>query len=344
MPYNKILREDRFTTRDQPDGQQFDCWREYISPMINVSRAVESNHTPSGSGFVVDAKNYDLGKILIAEMSLGAQSYKHTADHIRASADHWVVTVRKKGFNVSRCGDRILQSSPGALELRSLAFPYSGTVTDTDAINVFLGRDAFSGLAEVLDRANHTIIKGNAPTLVREFLLNLENYLPSMRLSELSVVVESIAALIAASLEPTEKRLMDAQMPLATARFEVARRFVEAHLADSDLSADSVSQALGLSRRQIYHLFEKQGGVSNFIRKRRLAACHAAIANIADHRLIQTIAYKYGFGNPAQFSRQFRREYGYSPSEARQAKLAGHRPEPSPPRNFFEWLNQVREA
>jgi AraC-like DNA-binding protein len=337
------VREDTFTTRDMPEKEQFDFWREQVSPMLDVSRTNDARAAANG-GFVAEAKGYDLGKILIAQATMDSEAYVHTADHIRKSAsNHWLLTVRKKGFAVSRSGDRVLESTAGTLELRSLAFPYSGSSSETEALYVFLDRDEFSGMAAELDGANHTVLKGNTSTLVREFLLKVENYLPSLRLSELSVIHESISTLVAASMQPNESKMEDAQLPLAAARFELARRYIEAHLADPELNAERVSQALGISRRQIYYLFEKHNGVANFIRKRRLAACHNAIANIADHRLIQTIAYKYGFGDPAQFSRQFRREYGYSPSDARHAKLLGHRPDPSRPRTFFEWLNQVRK-
>ena len=318
--------------------------------MARAGRADNQRFTPSEAGpvspkagFFAEAKGYDLGKILIAEATVDAELYEHSAEHIRAnSTDHWLFTVRKTGFAVSRSGDRVVQSSPGTLELRSLAYPYIGSSSQTEALYVFLDRDEFSGLAQDLDGANHTLIRGNTSTLVKEYLLNLERYLPSLRLNELSVVVDSVSALVAATVEPTDKKMSEAQVPIAAARFELARRYIEAHLAAPELNADRVSQALGISRRQIYYLFEKQGGVANFIRKRRLAACHDAIANVADHRLIQTIAYKYGFGDPAQFSRQFRREYGYSPSEARQAKLHGQKLGQSAPRTFFEWLNQVR--
>ncbi len=342
MP-NRVIREDKFTTCDLPEKQQFEYWREQVAPMLNVSRPNEAEPVTSDVGFSAEARGYDLGKILIAEATVDAELYEHSSDHIRANAtDHWLFTVRKTGFAVSRSGDRVVQSSAGTLELRSLAYPYIGSSSQTEALYVFLDRDEFSGIAAELDGANHTLIRGNTSTLVREYLLNLEKYLPSLRLNELTVVVDSVSALVAATMEPTEQKVTDAQLPIAAARFELARRYIEAHLAAPELNADRVSQALGISRRQIYYLFEKHGGVANFIRKCRLAACHDAIANIADHRLIQTIAYKYGFGDPAQFSRQFRREYGYSPSEARQAKLHGLRPDQSAPRTFLEWLNQVR--
>jgi transcriptional regulator GlxA family with amidase domain len=71
------------------------------------------------------------------------------------------------------------------------------------------------------------------------------------------------------------------------------------------------------SRRKLYHLFERYGGVAHYIRSRRLAACHAAIVDPLETRQIYTIAYDHGFTDPAVFSRLFRAEFGYSPSEAR---------------------------
>src|SRR5690606_8041189 len=84
-----------------------------------------------------------------------------------------------------------------------------------------------------------------------------------------------------------------------------------------------LSKHLNLSRRQLYNLFSGYGGVAAYIRRRRLDASHDAIIDPTDPRQIQTIAYDAGFRDPAQFSRLFRAEFGYAPSEAREAVASG---------------------
>jgi len=68
---------------------------------------------------------------------------------------------------------------------------------------------------------------------------------------------------------------------------------------------------------------EPMGGVAAFIKQRRLKRIHAILADPRDRRPIAEVAYQHGFTGGAHFSRAFRRAFGYSPSEAREAREAG---------------------
>ncbi|MCM2472309.1 helix-turn-helix domain-containing protein [Rhizobium sp. CG5] len=103
----------------------------------------------------------------------------------------------------------------------------------------------------------------------------------------------------------------------SVSRIETACHYIDAHLAAADLGAERLCRVLAVSRRKLYYLFEPFGGVSRFIRERRLAACHRILRQGEDARLISTLAYDHGFSDPAHFSRLFRARYGYSPKEAR---------------------------
>ena len=80
---------------------------------------------------------------------------------------------------------------------------------------------------------------------------------------------------------------------------------------------------MGISRSRLYRLFEPYGGVNHYIQHRRLLHAYAALADPNDHRRILDIAEERGFDDAAEFSRAFRREFGYSPSEVRAASKAG---------------------
>ena len=54
--------------------------------------------------------------------------------------------------------------------------------------------------------------------------------------------------------------------------FDAARRFVQANLAESDLSPERVVESLAISRATIYRLFQHEGGLHAYIRHLRLRA------------------------------------------------------------------------
>src|SRR3984957_6530129 len=95
---------------------------------------------------------------------------------------------------------------------------------------------------------------------------------------------------------------------------------IERRLEDPDLSPALVAQSEGISERYLQKLFEgASDNFSHYVRERRLQRAWADLANPAEgHHTISEIAYRYGFGDSAHFSRTFRARFGLSPREFRQ--------------------------
>ena len=85
------------------------------------------------------------------------------------------------------------------------------------------------------------------------------------------------------------------------------------------LGAASIGAALKVSRATLYRLFEPHGGVASYLRERRLLRIHATLCAPGPRRSLAAIAEDHGFQSAAQFSRAFRAQFGYSPSEAASA-------------------------
>ncbi|MBB3060646.1 helix-turn-helix domain-containing protein [Microbulbifer rhizosphaerae] len=332
------IRADRFTTVTQQRRDQFAYWKEWVAPLVDIERDESTE-----GGYFASARGHDLGSLHFASSSMDPMQYRHTEDHVRASGiDHWCLAILKRGNEISRAGDRVLTSSAGSLQVRSFAYPFVGRSDGTSSACLFLSRDNFPDISDMLDAVHHIGVTGSLVEVLKEYIITLEDYIKTLRVSEISLVVESLTLLLSAALKPAANNIGVAEMPIAAGRFNLARKYIQRYLASPDLGANSICRTLGISRRQLYYLFERHGGVEKFIRQRRLAACCKAIADPMDHRLINTIACSYGFTNQALFSRQFRAAYGFSPTEARAAGLSGHRPEPSPPKTFSEWLLRTR--
>ncbi|MFC5632735.1 helix-turn-helix domain-containing protein [Streptomyces bullii] len=97
------------------------------------------------------------------------------------------------------------------------------------------------------------------------------------------------------------------------------RDFIDQHLGDPSLSPATVAAAHGISVRRLHQLFAAEGASpAAWIRHRRLERCRR---DLADPRLsgrsVQSIAARWGFTDPATFSRVFRRAYGMTPTDHR---------------------------
>ena len=75
-----------------------------------------------------------------------------------------------------------------------------------------------------------------------------------------------------------------------------------------NLTPARVAQAEGISERYLQKLFEGVGdNFTRYVRERRLQRAWADLSNPTEaHRSISEIAYRYGFGDSAHFSRTFR--------------------------------------
>ncbi|ABW11043.1 transcriptional regulator, AraC family [Parafrankia sp. EAN1pec] len=136
------------------------------------------------------------------------------------------------------------------------------------------------------------------------------------------------ALLVSAARGPDEPPGTPAEIMLARVRHHVL-----AHLADSDLNADGIAAAVGVSVRHLYRLCrEAEFSLEQWIVRNRLERARGALAaRDARGRSIAAIARANGFADPSHFSRRFRAAYGTTPQEWRRHHTPHHTSPPQTP-------------
>lgn len=109
------------------------------------------------------------------------------------------------------------------------------------------------------------------------------------------------------------------QAPLAVLRERIVA-YVDANLAQSDLSTEDIARHMGCSRRYLHRAFEGEGTtLERFIWDRRLERSKEALTAENNGLIsISEIAFACGFNSSAHFSRAFKSRYGLSPREMRE--------------------------
>lgn len=99
----------------------------------------------------------------------------------------------------------------------------------------------------------------------------------------------------------------------------IVKKFIAANLTDSELNAEKISHAVGLSQRYINNLFNKENtSLMRYLRQQRLAySRQLLISPNCQHLTVTEIAMTSGFNNMAHFSRIFHQAYGSPPSQYR---------------------------
>ena len=98
------------------------------------------------------------------------------------------------------------------------------------------------------------------------------------------------------------------------------KAYLELHLADPDLSVNSIADACGMSVRSVHRAFaaDPAGSVSKYVWIRRLNHCAATLRDPKQaHRPITEICFSWGFSSTSHFSRLFKNEFGVPPSNYR---------------------------
>jgi AraC-like DNA-binding protein len=116
---------------------------------------------------------------------------------------------------------------------------------------------------------------------------------------------------------------LDRADAIATRRRE-AIGYIRTNLSDPALSAERIADALFISRRRLYQLFDDGDGVLGRIRALRIERAKELLSDPAHAaKGVGEISRQCGFANAAHFSRTFRKLAGETPREYRERQLGG---------------------
>lgn len=312
-PVSRHLHGLEFSTSELPPRDQFAAWRDNFAPMLSFAEPADTQHGFDGQQVI-----WDLGSLAFSKIRTQGLRFASLPGHVRRDPlDHWMMTLLLDGHSNTVGPTRVLDCDSGLVQVHPLGRPFEGTVTDSEMLMLIVPRDFCRDAVGTLDAAEFSALDTGMGKLFADFLVGLGTSLPTLNTEDLPGLVSAMRAMIVACVAPTADHLDSAQDPIGTVLLERARRFVSANLYDPDLDAEMLRRALGISRTRLYRLFEPTGGVMSYIQHRRLLDAHIALANQDDGRKILEIAEERGFNDGADFSRAFKRKFGYSPSEVR---------------------------
>ncbi|WP_181193311.1 helix-turn-helix domain-containing protein [Prauserella shujinwangii] len=158
-----------------------------------------------------------------------------------------------------------------------------------------------------------------APVL-RRVTADLDGYRPASAARLSTVVTDLITTTIAERAERLDLVPEDSRERTLLLRIH---SFIEQHLGDPALTPSTLAAAHHVSLRQLHRLFEPENTTAAaWIRHRRLERCRRELGDpVAGTTPVGAVGARWGFPDPAHFSRVFRRTYGVSPLEYRRAAL-----------------------
>jgi AraC-like DNA-binding protein len=152
---------------------------------------------------------------------------------------------------------------------------------------------------------------------------------PDMR----AVMVAHLCDLVAVTLGATRDAAAVAEgRGIRAARLRAIKVDIEENLVDGDLSPSAVAKRQRVSDSYVRKLFPSEGtSFSQYVLSRKLMRAHRMLSDWRRAQFgIAAIAYDAGFGDLSYFNRVFKRCYGSTPSEVREAINSGDEPRDRP--------------
>ena len=281
---------------------------EYSKPVYDLTPIKVKN----GLG-LFRSRTWLAGPCLFGEQAVDANAHNRTPQHIRAGESIISINRYITGGTIGLNGEEPFRAGPGEIIFRDYSEPFSGIQVPSINQGIYLSPKVVG-----FDRrtSRGTMLLSGRSTMARVIHSELDHFFSKFALGAQSVnavrLDRLISVLTLASLG--EKSPRDVRSEARDALGGVIRKFIEYNLAVPALSPNLILQEYGVSRATLYRIFEKDGGVRNYIRSRRLFRAVVDISHSPKTRgQISRSAERWGFSSASNFQRSVRDMFGASP-------------------------------
>jgi AraC-like DNA-binding protein len=265
------------------------------------------------------------GFIDIGHNSKTAMNSVRTANHVRDGDDSVLITLVERGSGYQTQREENLKLAPGDGVIGDCGYPGElNFIAESQFWNVKVPRSKIAALLPPntsfggtrLDRdpvARRLLVS----YLSGAFEIELEDGGRATQLYE-----DHIVALVALAVgAESNAREMAERQGVREVRRAAILREIDGFMSDPNLSAATIAARFGITPRYLRMLLEVTGrSFTEHLLERRLERAAALLRDPAHRRRrIAEIASACGFGDLSYFNRVFRRRYGATPSETREA-------------------------
>jgi AraC-like DNA-binding protein len=304
------------STDNVPETERFAYWREQVSEGL-FGTSPERNKDQE-IPFKAHADVWIGASIVRFRFRTdGYPVFRRPRDIARRGWDNYISLYRELGPGIWLGNDETeFVSEPGDLIVGDATIPFSSKPrVNYNSEILFLPRMLFDPHLPVSQHPRLHILRGqNALSeLVKAYLDALAEQVDALDDTEMDILADNFCRLLAVAFGAGEQ-------PAAAraAQLAAAERYIKLNLADPKLSPEKAAAALKMSVRRLHVLFEQSGmSFAQYVLRRRLEECRAALIGPSGTRSITDIALGWGFNSLATFHRNFRQAFGATPGELR---------------------------
>lgn len=315
------LRRANISTATFPAQNRLAMWREtYGRGIANVD--IE----PIGEEpFQAEVTFNLLPNVSIAAGSRSPAHYRVTPELAGRGRDIVVLSVLRSGTAAAtQFGRELIRGIGSASVLTPTAPSTSSMLTKGSFVTLALSRPTIAAMAPNFSQAfGRPIPSSNVALglLIRylDFVQTGDELADPAIVRSVSDHIVDLAALVLGARGDFAE--MAKRRGGKAARLNAIKSDIQHALGRSDLSTELVASRHGISARYVRKLFEAEGSsFSDFVVAERVNKAHRMLIDRRyGHLNIAQIAHESGFGDVSYFNRMFRRQFGATPSDLRQA-------------------------
>jgi AraC-like DNA-binding protein len=316
---------DVATTSGLPAGQRFEYWKHVLSSTF-VPLEVS---TPAGEAdFRGRLRGCELGSLRFIEVSAEPHTARRTARLVKAApAGCYKLGLQLRGSSVLIQDGREATLTPGDFTLYDTDRPYTLAFSDPHRMLVLVfPRDMLGLPPSRLAGLTATRLPGEAgglATLIGPFLAQVTDLLDEVDSRDGVRLAGNVLDLLGTVLtERMDSAPSDPDRAHRALMLQITS-FIEEHLGQADLAPAQIAAAHHISLRQLHKLFHARGTtVAGWIRQRRLEHCGHDLRDPRwPDRPVAAVGARWGYPDPAHFSRLFKGAYGLSPRDYRASRV-----------------------
>jgi AraC-like DNA-binding protein len=317
-PFEHGMNHNHFNVRGEPPHRRLLAWRDRVGHLIDVLPSRSDLEKP----FQASIDRYQVGELVLTDcrsdlIMLERSQARISTDRVRDFVFHVFLEGAVENVSV-RTSQRDTATSPASILALDMNQPVRMQRQACRVIAFFVPGEVIQKVFPDPEAIHGRMLNASMPLvpLIIEHVTTLSGSIASMSAAEVDGAIRAAAELLVAAFGREAGLSGDTRAAARAAMFGQVRQYVQAHLSESDLSPESVLNALELPRPTLYRLFQHEGGLGAYIRNLRLRRAADELIRYP-HVTVIEIAYGLGFKSASDFTRAFRRAYDMAPQDFR---------------------------
>ena len=260
------MTPDTFTTQPLRPQDLFEAWRQWHQPVLDFLPQQSTRY-----GFPAEVHLWKLGGLAMSHTFVPPVRVTRTKSNLkRDPIDHWVISYCVRGTHFTNTAGTGVEVPARVPFLSSLGQEFLHERTHIDRVSFLMARDTFRDIAPLLDAACGPVLGTPLGHLLGDYMLALKRHLSAVTEGDFPRLTNAVGAMIAAAVAPSTERMAVAKGQVDLGRKERVRQAVRKHLRTPTLGPANLCRLVGMSRSNLYRLFENTGGVARYIQRERL--------------------------------------------------------------------------